>query len=175
MPSAFNDDVQFGLQVSRPTILYALKALQLREKVFQWIARRAFFWPGSIGFPSWFRNISKYQWIWHRIRTRSIFLILFSSIILSRNRAKASQKQRFAETADGADIPSTGSSGSSVFASLSQWYDHARTVWQTLSMCGTDLLQFRTMRRAGSYGKSMEKLFVYVTTREALGECYSCG
>jgi len=39
MPSAFNDDVQFGLQVSRPTNLYALKALQLREKVFQWIAR----------------------------------------------------------------------------------------------------------------------------------------
>ena len=34
----------------------------------------------------------------------------------------------------------------STFASLSQWYDHARTVWQTLSMCGTDLLQFRTMR-----------------------------
>ena len=102
-------------------------------------------------------------------------LILFASIILSRSRAKASQKQRFAETADGADIPSIGSSGSSVFASLSQWYDHARTVWQTLSMCGTDLLQFRTMRRAGSYGKSMEKLFVYVTTREALGECYSCG
>lgn len=102
-------------------------------------------------------------------------LILFASIILSRSRAKASQKQRFAETADGADIPSSGSSGSSVFASLSQWYDHARTVWQTLSMCGTDLLQFRTMRRAGSYGKSMEKLFVYVTTREALGECYSCG
>lgn len=100
MPSAFNDDVQFGLQVSRPTNLYALKALQLREKVFQWIAR-----------------------------------------------AKASQKQRFAETADGADIPSSGSSGSSVFASLSQWYDHARTVWQTLSMCGTDLLQFRTMRQ----------------------------
>ena len=46
MPSAFNDDVQFGLQVSRPTNLYALKALQLREKVFQWIARRTFFWSG---------------------------------------------------------------------------------------------------------------------------------
>lgn len=42
MPSAFNDDVQFGLQVSRPTNLYALKALQLREKVFQWIARHGF-------------------------------------------------------------------------------------------------------------------------------------
>ena len=42
MPSAFNDDVQFGLQVSRPTNLYALKALQLREKVFQWIARHSF-------------------------------------------------------------------------------------------------------------------------------------
>ena len=41
MPSAFNDDVQFGLQVSRPTNLYALKALQLREKVFQWIGRLA--------------------------------------------------------------------------------------------------------------------------------------
>merc|ERR1719230_2450223 len=37
MPSAFNDDVQFGLQVSRPTNLYAMKALQLREKVFNWI------------------------------------------------------------------------------------------------------------------------------------------
>ncbi|CAJ1424545.1 unnamed protein product, partial [Effrenium voratum] len=88
MPSAFNDDVQFGLQVSRPTNLYALKALQLREKVFQWIAR-----------------------------------------------AKESQKQRQTET------------DTTVFASLSQWYDHARTVWQTLSMCGTDLLQFRTMRQ----------------------------
>ena len=95
MPSAFNDDVQFGLQVSRPTNLYALKALQLREKVFQWIAR-----------------------------------------------AKASQKYRF----DG-DADSTPSSSGSVFASLSQWYEHARTVWQTLSMCGTDLLQFRTMRQ----------------------------
>eukprot|EP00438_Fugacium_kawagutii_P013199 Skav224511 [mRNA] locus=scaffold825:41175:42807:- [translate_table: standard] len=98
MPSAFNDDVQFGLQVSRPTNLYALKALQLREKVFQWIAR-----------------------------------------------AKASQKQRF--EADESGVDATQFSSSSVFASLSQWYDHARTVWQTLSMCGTDLLQFRTMRQ----------------------------
>lgn len=56
-------------------------------------------------------------------------------------RAKASQKYRF----DG-DADSTPSSSGSVFASLSQWYEHARTVWQTLSMCGTDLLQFRTMR-----------------------------
>ncbi|CAK9050758.1 unnamed protein product [Durusdinium trenchii] len=96
MPSAFNDDVQFGLQVSRPTNLYALKALQLREKVFQWIAR-----------------------------------------------AKASQKQRVLEMDDDAKSSASGS----VFASLSQWYDHARTVWQTLSMCGTDLLQFRTMRQ----------------------------
>ena len=60
---------------------------------------------------------------------------------LSPCRAKASQKYRF----DG-DADATPSSSGSVFASLSQWYDHARTVWQTLSMCGTDLLQFRTMR-----------------------------
>lgn len=99
MPSAFNDDVQYGLQVSRPTNLYALKALQLREKVFQWIGR-----------------------------------------------AKASQKQRLREMATaGPAQPDSGSA--STFASLSQWYDHARTVWQTLSMCGTDLLQFRTMRQ----------------------------
>ncbi|CAK0840853.1 unnamed protein product [Prorocentrum cordatum] len=118
MPSAFNDDVQFGQQVSRPTSLYALKALQLREKVFHWISR-----------------------------------------------AKASQKQRLREVAaapppqlagpsqaaapsqlpalpPGQDAPPTSS-----FATLSQWYEHARTVWQTLSMCGTDLLQFRTMRQ----------------------------
>ncbi|OLQ12894.1 hypothetical protein AK812_SmicGene3107 [Symbiodinium microadriaticum] len=64
MPSAFNDDVQFGLQV------------------FHWIAR-----------------------------------------------AKASQRSRLAEAYD-------AEPGASVsFASLSQWYDHARTVWQTLSMC----------------------------------------
>ena len=98
----------------------------------------------------------------------------FASIILS-TRAKASQKQRFAETADGADIPSSGSSGSSVFASLSQWYDHARTVWQTLSMCGTDLLQFRTMRCAGSYCKNMEKRVVYVAITEGLGAGYPYG
>lgn len=97
MPSAFNDDVQFGLQVSRPTNLYALKALQLREKVFRWIGR-----------------------------------------------AKASQRQRLKETAS--NVVAATAPGS-CFASLSQWYDHARTVWQTLSMCGTDLLQFRTMRQ----------------------------
>ena len=121
MPSAFNDDVQFGLQVSRPTNLYALKALQLREKVFQWIARRT----KRFAFLHWLVCSFVFP----------LFFGLFFSVFL---RAKASQKQRF-EAAD--DAPS-----SSVFASLSQWYDHARTVWQTLSMCGTDLLQFRTMR-----------------------------
>merc|ERR1712190_381980 len=40
-----------------------------------------------------------------------------------------------------------GAASISSFASLSQWYEHARTIWQTLSMCGTDLLQFRTMRQ----------------------------
>eukprot|EP00929_Paragymnodinium_shiwhaense_P017853 TRINITY_DN12766_c0_g2_i1.p1 TRINITY_DN12766_c0_g2~~TRINITY_DN12766_c0_g2_i1.p1 ORF type:complete len:3238 (-),score=874.93 TRINITY_DN12766_c0_g2_i1:313-10026(-) len=117
MPSAFNDDVQFSLQVSRPTNLYALKALQLREKVFRWIGR-----------------------------------------------AKASRIQRQREAAGPACAPcgvgvppppaGTGPGGAlddaphcSSFVSLSQWYEHARTVWQTLSMCGTDLLQFRTMRQ----------------------------
>jgi hypothetical protein len=105
MPSAFNNDVQFGLQVSRPTNLYALKALQLREKVFRWISR-----------------------------------------------AKASHKQRLREaatgTSDAAGLDISGpDTGNASFASLSQWYEHARTVWQTLSMCGTDLLQFRTMRQ----------------------------
>jgi len=101
MPSAFNDDVQYGLQVSRPTNLYALKALQLREKVFHWIGR-----------------------------------------------AKASQKQRLRETGGGAPAAAAAeATSSSSFASLSQWYEHARSVWQTLSMCGTDLLQFRTMRQ----------------------------
>jgi len=82
MPSAFNDDVQYGVQVSRPTSLYALEALNLRQMVFRWIQ-------------------------------------------------KAKEKQ--------------GSDAS--FGSLSQWYDHARMVWANLEMCGTDLLQFRTMRQ----------------------------
>jgi len=82
MPSAFNDDVQFGVQVSRPTALYALQALNLRQTVFKWI-----------------------------------------------DNAKASQKD------------------DATFESLSKWYDHARMVWANLEMCGTDLLQFRTMRQ----------------------------
>ena len=80
MPSAFNDDVQFGLQVSRPTNLYALKALQLREKVFQWIARRAMLAhriPFLYGFEVSICINGPNGYQWHRIRTRSLFLILF--------------------------------------------------------------------------------------------------
>eukprot|EP00397_Hematodinium_sp_SG-2012_P000078 GEMP01000078.1.p1 GENE.GEMP01000078.1~~GEMP01000078.1.p1 ORF type:complete len:2844 (+),score=731.29 GEMP01000078.1:354-8534(+) len=85
MPSAFNDDVQYGVQVSRPTSLYALEALNLRQTVFKWI-----------------------------------------------DKARLGQVQAAQDAS---------------FGSLSQWYDHARMVWQNLEMCGTDLLQFRTMRQ----------------------------
>ena len=65
MPSAFNDDVQFGLQVSRPTNLYALKALQLREKVFQWIARHGCeSWWYLMIFPNWYPLISRSDIKW---------------------------------------------------------------------------------------------------------------
>lgn len=151
MPSAFNDDVQFGLQVSRPTNLYALKALQLREKVFQWIARHSF-WVRIFDDIWWYSSYIDFHWCQDIIRYLSgpWFQICIVHQCASMHqqqsivvffRAKASQKYRF----DG-DADSTPSSSGSVFASLSQWYDHARTVWQTLSMCGTDLLQFRTMR-----------------------------
>ncbi|CAE8705631.1 unnamed protein product, partial [Polarella glacialis] len=68
------------------------------------------------------------------------------------SRAKASQRQRWREghggpAASEAAMGATEAGSNASFASLSQWYDHARTVWQTLSMCGTDLLQFRTMQQ----------------------------
>merc|ERR1711912_68660 len=68
--------------------------------------------------------------------------------------AKAFQKQRAREIGESMNTPRgtaamavADSPCTSSFVSLSQWYEHARTVWQTLSMCGTDLLQFRTMRQ----------------------------
>jgi hypothetical protein len=79
MPSAFHDDTKNGIATSRTSDLYALKALELRSRVFEWIER--------------------------------------------------------------AQTPT------SAFTSLWQWYLHARSVWQTLEMCGTDILQFRTMRQ----------------------------